>query len=257
MVDEWDLCDTNLKRISERDYKVAVLPVGATEAHNYHLPQGIDSRHAAYVARRCCSAAWQREPTIVCLPTLPYGVDCNLLGFPISIHVSQANLDGVVRDIITSLAKHGIRRTVILNGHGGNEFMPLVRQLQSDSGVYVFVCNWWQVGQDKYGEIFDEADDHGGEMETSVALAICQESVEMKQAGSGQTRPFALEALRRGWVRTSRDFSRATFDCAVGDPSKATANKGALYLDLVCERVTEFLVDLARADDDELFPHAH
>jgi creatinine amidohydrolase len=256
MIDEWDLTATNLYRLSQRQYEVAVLPIGAIEAHNRHLPEGQDLRHATYVARRCCEAAWRQNPSIICLPPIPYGVDCNLQAFPLSIHVSQAALDAVVRDIILSLHKHGLRKIVLLNGHGGNDFLPLIRQIQSESPVHVFLCDWWRVGQDRYSEIFAAPDDHAGEFETSVALALYPELVEPNVAGDGAARPFRFAALQQGWVRTSRDFSRLNDHCGVGDPSQATAEKGGRYLDLVCERITAFLVELAQTTVDQYFPHA-
>lgn len=256
MIEEWDLTATNLGRLRDRKYEVAVLPTGAIEAHNLHLPEGQDLRHSTYVARTACQAAWEKCHSIICLPAIPYGVDCNQLAFPLAIHVQQATLDAMVRDIIVSLRSHGIRKIVLVNGHGGNEFMPLIRQVQCDLDVHVFLCNWWLVGQDVYKTTFQAADDHGGEMETSVAMALWPELVEMSAAGSGAARDFRFEALRKGWVRTSRDFSRVNDHCAVGDPSAATAEKGRKYLAVVCERVAQFLVELALSPIDKAFPQA-
>jgi creatinine amidohydrolase len=254
MISEWDLTKTNLHRLSQNKPEVAVLPLCAIEPHNRHLPEGQDFLHTSYVAQRCCQSAWEKCRSVVCLPAIPYGVDCNLMDFPLAIHVSQASLDSMIRDIVVSLRKHGIRKIVLLNGHGGNEFRPLIRQIQSDMDVYLFLCNWWQVGLDRYGEIFDKPDDHAGQFETSVALALYPELVEMPQAGDGAARPFRFEALRKGWVLTSRHFVRLNDHCACGDPSGATAEKGRRYLDLVCERITAFLVELAQSTIDERFP---
>ena len=85
MIHEWELVSTNLRRLSERRYEVAVLPTAATEAHNRHLPEGQDVLHTTAVARRCCEAAWRETQRVICLPTIPYGVDCNLLAFPLTI----------------------------------------------------------------------------------------------------------------------------------------------------------------------------
>jgi len=255
MIDEWDLTATNLNRIAKRKYEVAVLPVGAIEPHNRHLPEGQLLRHTEHVARQCCRTAWEKCRSVICLPAIPYGVDCNLLDFPLAIHVSQATLDATVTDIIRSLRKHGICKVVIINGHGGNDFMPLVRQIQCDLDVHVFLCDWWTVGADRYAEIFDSPDDHAGQMETSVALAIYPELVEMSAAGDGKTRPFRFEALRKGWVRTSRNFSRLNDHCAAGSPAGASAAKGRKYLKIVCERIARFLVELAAARTDKHFPH--
>ena len=256
MIYEWDLTTTNLDRISRRTYEVAVLPVGATEPHNRHLPEGEDVFHSTYVARRGCELAWPQCESVLCLPTIPYGVDCNLMAFPLAIHVAQATLDAMVRDIVTSLKHHGIRKTVIVNGHGGNDFMPLIRQVQSDLPVHVFLCDWWKVALDQYHEIFEASDDHAGEFETSVALALHPEFVELDVARDGAPRPFRFDALRQGWVRTSRDFSRLNDHCGVGDPSRASAEKGQRYLDLVCERLSTFLVELAQTPIDDAFPQS-
>jgi len=254
-IHEWDLVTANLGRLAGRRYELAVLPIGAVEAHNRHLPQGQDLLHTTWVARQCCRRAWPQCRSVICLPPIPFGVDCNQLAFPMAIHVSQATLDAVVRDVIGSLRRHGIRKIVLLNGHGGNAFKPLIRQVQCDMDVHVFLCDWWTVGRDRYDEIFDRPDDHAGQMETSVALALYPELVEMARAGDGRTRPFRFEALEKGWVATSRDFARLNDHCASGDPTGASAERGRRYLELVCERVSAFLVDLAQAPIDETFPH--
>jgi creatinine amidohydrolase len=256
MINDWDLSTTNLGRLQQRRYDVAVLPVGATEPHNRHLPEGQDVLSTLYVARRCCETAWRTTPAVVCLPIIPFGVDCNLAAFPLAVHVSQAALDALVRDVLVSLHKHGLRKFVIVNGHGGNDFLPLIRQIQSELPLHVFLCNWWTVGHDQYSQIFAAPDDHAGEQETSVALALYPELVELQRAGDGHVRPFRFEALNRGWVRTSRDFARLNDHCAIGDPSQATAEKGRKYLDLVCERITQFLAELAQTPLDEHFPHS-
>ena len=99
MIDEWDLASTNLHRITQRQYEVAVLPTSAIETHNRHLPLGQDWRHATHVARTACALAWPKCESVVCLPAIPYGVDCNLMAYPLTIHVSQSTLDAMVRDL--------------------------------------------------------------------------------------------------------------------------------------------------------------
>jgi creatinine amidohydrolase len=256
MIDEWDLTATNLHRIKQRKYEVAVLPTGAIEAHNRHLPEGQDWRHTTHVARMACQLAWPQCESVICLPAIPYGVECNLLEYPLTIHVAQATVDAMVRDIVGSLRRHGIRKIVILNGHGGNDFRPLIRQIQPDLDVFAFLCNWWLVGQDRYKDIFTLPDDHAGEMETSLAMALYPELVEPNVAGDGHMPAYRFEALRRGWVQTSRDFARLNDHCAVGNPTHATTDKGRQYFDLCCRRIASFLVDLAKSPIDERFPYA-
>jgi len=252
---DWDLATVNLHRLRELNYEVAVLPTGATEPHNLHLPCGQDTLAAVAVARRCVAAAWEKTRAVVLLPELPFGVDCNLMDYPMAIHVSQATLDAMVREIVASLRHHGIRKVVLFNGHGGNGFGPLIRQLQCDLDVHLFACNWWEVGNDQYNRIFTHRDDHAGEMETSVSLALTPELVDLDHAGDGLVKPFRFEALQKGWIKTSRRFSRVNTHCGVGDPRQATAEKGHTYIDLTCKRITDFLIELAHTKVDESFPH--
>ncbi|MBN2416193.1 creatininase family protein [bacterium] len=252
----WMLSETNLAELRKRMPEVAVIPAGATEPHNYHLPQGQDHLHTAYVAEECCRIAWEKTGAVICLPVIPYGVDRNLQDFPLAMHVSQSVLDALIADLVGSLVHYRIHKILIVNGHGGNDFTPLVRRLQADGGAHLFLCDWWTVGGDVYGEIFSMADDHAGEMETSVAMAIHPELVnDPAAAGNGRVRPFRFEALQRGWVYTSRRFSRLNDHCAAGDPAAASADKGRRYLDVIIERISAFLIDLANAKIDDCFPH--
>lgn len=253
-IPEWDLKRANLSGLRQHHYEVAVLPVGAVEAHNRHLPEGMDIMHSEYVAQTSCRKAWQECQSVICLPTVPFGVDSNLMAFPLTVHVSQRALDEYLTEIIHSLRKHGIRKVVIVNGHGGNEFKPLVRQIQYDTDVYVFVCDWWKVGSDVMDDLFGKADDHAGAMETSVAMEICPELVNAQNAGHGQVPPFRFEALQKGWITTSRDFSKLNDHCAVSGTASPDPEKGKRYLGLVCDRVSRFLVELAQSQIDDSFP---
>lgn len=256
MIHEWDLTQTNLRRLREGQFPTtAIIATSAIEPHNLHLPYGVDFFHANHLARAATEAAWNAGAPVVLLPPIPYGVDCNLMDFPLAMHVSQANLDAMLRDLIGSLKASGIVRTVIVNGHGGNEFTPFVRQVQADLGVHVFVCHWWRVGMDKYRDIFELPDDHAGEWETSVTMALFPELVEMAHAKDGAARPFAFEALEKGWVKTSRRFVNLNDHCACGDPSRSTPEKGCRWLELCTGRLTEFLVEVSTAEVGPHFPH--
>ncbi len=256
MISDWELARTNLARLQSRHIEVAVLPIGATEPHNRHLPYGQDFLHTTEVGRRCVRDAWLATQKVILLPSIPYGVDCNLMDFPFAMHIRQSTLEALVDDLVRSLRHFGIRKIVILNGHGGNEFKGLIRQLQCDYDVHLFLINWWQVGSDQYDHIFDRPDDHAGELETSVAMYLYPQLVESEKAGSGASKKFRFEALNQGWVKTSRNFGKLNDHCAVGSPIMASAEKGETYLNLVCTRITRFLVELANSPIDETFPYA-
>ena len=97
-------------------------------------------------------------------------------------------------------------------------------------------------------------DDHAGQMETSIAMALYPELVELDSAGDGRAKDFRFEALRRGWVTTSRDFTKLNDHCASADPAESCAEKGERYIELVCGRISDFLVELAEGKIDDTFP---
>ena len=117
MINEWNLAQTNQARLKKKMPNVAVLGASAIEAHNYHLPEGQDFLHTEAIVKRVAQMAWVKTNSVICLPTIPYGVDCNLMEFPLTIHVKQATLDLMLTEIVASLAHHGIRKILLINGH--------------------------------------------------------------------------------------------------------------------------------------------
>jgi creatinine amidohydrolase len=246
--------ELNLSEVRQRSYEVAVLPLGATEPHNLHLPYGNDFLTTRLVGERICAAAHQRGARVLLLPTIPFGVDTNLLEFPLTIHVGLQALFALISDVIRSLEHHGIRKLVLLNGHGGNEFKPLVREWYGKTAAFVCVVDWWKAGLDCSADIFSKVDDHAGEMETSVALALYPELVRLEQMADGATRVSQFEAVRRGWVQITRPWHLLTASSGSGDPRAATREKGERYLELVTQRLSQFLTELSAAPLDGVFP---
>lgn len=257
MISEWLLKETNQRRLKETMPEVAIIPTSAIEPHNLHLPIGQDFMHTGIVVERSAKKAWGNTKKVIALPGIPYGVDCNLLDFPIAIHVSQNSLNNMLRDIITSLRHYGIRKIVLVNGHGGNDFTPFVRQIQHDLDVFVFQMDWWKVGDDKYFDVFEKAEDHAGEMETSIGLALYPHLVELEHAKDGKSKSYRFKALQEGWIRTSRDFGKLNDHCATADPYAGTAEKGEKFLNIVVDRIAVFLTELANEPIDDSFPYSN
>ena len=123
----WKLAETNYAWVKEHSYEVAVLPLGATEPHNLHLPYGTDTLEADIVGERICEAAHERGAKVVLLPTIPYGTETNQMAFPLAMNINPSTLGRVVGDLVDSLVHHGIRKIVLLNSHGGNDLKPVLR----------------------------------------------------------------------------------------------------------------------------------
>ena len=168
----WRLEELNYGQVKANSaFAVAVLPLGATEPHNLHLPYGTDTFQVETIAAKACAFAHQAGARVLMLPAVPYGTETNQMNFPLAMNLNPSTLGRVITDIVDSLAAHGIRRCVILNGHGGNDLKWVLRELHRQTPVHIFLCNWYKVASDVYETIFDEKDDHAGEMETSMGLA--------------------------------------------------------------------------------------
>ena len=251
----WRLEEVTYKHVRDTEFEVAVLPIGATEPHGLHLPYGCDAFHCTRIADRCCASAHEMGGKVALLPTIPYGVNSNTLGYPMAVHVPQSTLNVIVTDIAKSMAHHGVHKFVIFNGHGGNDFRGLVRDLFGEVDAFTCVVEWWKLSHDKLGEIFEETGDHADEMETSVALALFGDLVHMEDCGTGRVNPTRIDGLNKGYAWSTRAWHLLTPDTSVGDPRRATREKGEKLLEVVVERVGQFLKDLSDAEYDETFPY--
>jgi creatinine amidohydrolase len=238
-------------------WQVAVLPFGATEPHNYHMPYGTDTLQVEELGHRACQRAWEAGSRVVLLPALPFGVNTNHLAIPgaLACSVTPTTLLAVISDLVESLERQGIRKLVLLNGHGGNELKPLCRQLHHRTSVFLCVCDWFRMAGDCYPGLFERPGEHADEVETSLGLAFFPQLMHLDQAGSGAARPSRLEAINRGWVSITRPWHLVTSDTGMGDPSAASADKGRRLMDILTERLASFLVELAAAEMDATFPY--
>jgi creatinine amidohydrolase len=260
VVRTWKLSETNYGEVKQRRYEVAVLPLGATEPHNLHLPYSMDTIEGDLIGERICEAASARGAKVVLLPTVPYGTQTNQMEFPLVININPSTLTAVITDLVDSLARHGILKILLLNSHGGNDLKPVLRELYGKTPAKLFLCNWYAIFDDVYDEIFAHRDDHAGEMETSLALAYVPELVGRKPDGSlaadpGQTARCRFEAVNRGWVSITRPWHLLTTNAGAADPRAATAEKGRRLMQVLVDRLSQFLVELSDSELDERFPY--
>lgn len=258
---EWVLTEVNYGYVKDHPYDVAVLPMGATEPHNLHLPYGTDVFEAEAIAERACAVAFQRGAPVIMLPTIPYGTQTNQMDFPLAMNLNPSTLSAVIRDLVDSLAEHGIYKLLILNSHGGNDFKPVLRELYGQTPVHLFLCDWYRgASADVQGEIFEDPGDHAGEMETAFALAYFPDLVAKDPqtgeitADDGAVRSTRFEAVNQGWVSITRPWHLLTKNTGVGNPHPATAEQGRQLMDVLVDRLSTFLVELANAPLDERFP---
>lgn len=257
----WLLSEINYGYVKEHPYQVAVLPMGATEPHNLHLPYGTDAYEADGIGSRACELAWQHGAKVVMLPTMPYGTETNMMEFPLAMNVNPSTLTRMISDIVDSLAKHKVLKLVILNSHGGNDFKPVLRELTDKTPVKLFLCEWYRgMSADFSKQIFASPDDHAGEAETSLIqflkphLVATDPTTGKLTADAGSVAKTRFEAINQGWVSITRPWHLLTTNSGSGNPHAASAEKGQQFLEAVAERFASFLVELSASPLDEKFP---
>ena len=249
------LQNTQWKNVKDKNWEVAVLPWGATEPHNYHLPYGTDTIETDYIAAESARIAWEQGAKIMVLPTIPFGVNSGQIDLPFCINLNPTSQFAIVTDIVESLVIQGIKKLFILNGHGGNEFRHMIRELKvKQSKIFISTLDWYKTLDNS--EYFDEPGDHAGEMETSIILHIKPDlCLPIQVAGDGKAGNFNLTGIKEGWVWAPREWKKISKDTGVGNPSKATAEKGKRFLNDLTEKIASFLVELDKSDPGDLYDH--
>lgn len=241
------LHETSFPQLAKHAPNVAVLPWGATEAHGQHLPHGTDVIEAVAVAQRAAEVAAARGAKPIVLPAIPFGNDEQQLDQIATISFRTETAIAILRDVVRSLTKQKIDRLLILNGHGGNEFKPLVRDVAAEFNALIAVINFWQIEKFQPDARNASAGDHADEMETSLLLHLCPQWVDMNVAGKGSRVPFAIDALNKPGVWTPRPWTASHPDLGSGDPTHATAEKGRVYFDKITTAVADVIAGLSSA----------
>jgi len=246
------LAETSWKTIRETSYEVAILPWGATEAHNYHLPYATDIIESDRIAAEATRLAWEQRAHVIVLPTVPFGVNTGQLDIKLTINMNPSTQLAVLNDIAASLARQRIPKLLVLNGHGGNDFRQMIRELSPRHDLLICALDWFRCLN--AAEFFSDTGDHAGEMETSLMQYLTPELVlPLTEAGDGAAKKFNVRALREGWAWTQRDWLRVTRDTGVGNPYAATPEKGRRYFEAVTQKIAGFLVELAKVDRGDLY----
>lgn len=234
---------------------VAVLPVAATEQHGPHLPLCVDTT----IVDGLVAATLARLPAdsrALFLPTLAIGKSNEHGRFPGTLSLSAHTLIDAWMEIGAGVCAAGVRKLVIFNAHGGQSaLMDVVNHdLRERHGLMVFAVNWYRLGLPAGIVDPDELrfGIHGGEIETSMMLALAPQLVDMQRAADFDSRlrqlataqPILGDGLsaRLGWQAQDLNPSGA-----VGNAAAATAEKGCVIIDFVAARFAQLLGEVAQA----------
>ncbi|MEO8910696.1 MAG: creatininase family protein [Gemmatimonadaceae bacterium] len=246
------LSETNWKSAKDVAFEVAVLPWGATEPHNYHMPYATDTLATGAIVECAAEIAWSKGAKVVALPAVPFGVNTGQLDLRGTLNMNPSTQLALLTDLASALAGQGVRKLLIVNGHGGNDFRQMIRELQPRLDIFICSINWWTCVSG--AEYFDEPGDHAGEMETSVMMALKPDLLlPLSEAGAGKAKRFRIAGLRDGWAWAPRQWTKVSTDTGTGNPKASTREKGERFFRAVTERIGGFLVDLAKADRDNLY----
>ncbi|MDG1292117.1 MAG: creatininase family protein [Flavobacteriaceae bacterium] len=247
------LSQCSWKELKTQRFELAVLPWGATEAHNYHLPYGTDVYEANAIAEVSGKKAWEQGAKVIILPTIPFGVNTGQTDIYLDMNMSPSTQMAVLRDVLTVLNRQGLHKFLILNSHGGNDFKTILRELGLEfPKMFLSTCNWFQaLDKSKY---FEEEGDHADEMETSIMMHINPEFVlPLTEAGLGKEKKSVIKGFREKWAWKERKWSVITEDTGTGNPKKSTSEKGRNFFEDVTDKISELIQDICKSNPDELY----
>jgi len=235
--------------------KVVLIPVGSTEQHGPHLPLGTDFLIAQALAR-----AASGETGAVCAPVVPVGISSHHQQFWGTLSVSPEAFRTYMRELALSIAAHGIRRIIFVNGHGGNSaaLLEVCRRLRPE-GIFAALWQWWLDPeiQKLQEELFESRGTHAGAIETSLIWHIDETLIrkdKLEEAARGASEAYG--AIKHGaqLPLDTLDFSRSG---ATLDPREANPEKGEKLFNAAKGKLIELIRWLESASDEELELRAH
>jgi creatinine amidohydrolase len=248
---KWKDVQEELKQTS-----VALVPIGSTEQHGYHMPMGSDTYCAFEIARRTA----EKEKALV-VPAIPYGISHCHMSFPGTVSLHTHTLFCLLNDICESLFQHGVDKFIMVNGHGHNNptLQTFIDEFKSTKQAYFFIVQWWIAGFKLTPDLWsadpgDLPDGHAADVEASGMLAINSDLVDLNK-----TEKVTLGTLGKSNIKfnkstsaqligypvdlaTVSDFKDLTESGVIGSSLDASKTKGEIVLD----KVSDFLAELTR-----------
>jgi len=251
----WDGLRSPQFKTVDASRAVAVLPLGATEQHGPHLPLSVDTVLVEGVVNAALPHLSAQDPVWV-LPTQALGLSTEHQAFEGTLTLSPETVIALWCEIGASVARAGFKKMLMFNAHGGNVgLMDVVaRELRAQHGLLVYSSSWYNLPLDEGALAQFSAHEHrfgihGGEIETSMMLALAPDLVDMSQAqnftSSSQERAQRYPVLgngksaKLGWH--IQDYNPSG---AVGNAGAATAAKGQALVKSAGEQLAVLLREL-------------
>lgn len=227
---------------------LVMVPVGSTEQHGPANPLGTDFLLAEAIALETA-----KRTGVLCLPSVPFGVSSHHKQFWGTIFISSSTFKAYVREACLSLCYYGVRKIVIVNGHGGNlaVLKELARELR-EGGIFLSVFQWWPAAAKLLPELFAlEERGHAGAEETSVNLFLHAALVNMDRAVDADPAKHELQVEGLTLPLSTLD---ETVSGVYGRQTSASADKGRKVFEAVVEELAKHVRLLKKAKIEDLAP---
>ena len=238
-----------------RAVDVALLPVGAIEQHGPHLPLDTDSYDAEHLAREVAARCQNPKPLV--LPLVAYGVSYHHEDFAGTVSIGPETLSRLVYEIGMNLARQGVTKFIVLNGHGGNAPALHFAAQMINRDAHIFTCvDTGETSDAEVGAMAETPNDvHAGEIETSTTLATRPDLVRLDKARklvpkfSSDFLDFTSKRSVTWYARTARLSSSGV----LGDPTKASRDKGEKMWEVMVRNLVELVEHLKGMSLDEIY----
>jgi len=234
-----------LRDLATRD-AIVVLPVASLEQHGPHLPVEVDSMLGEAVAARTAAKVQAKGVPIVVLPVLWTGLSEHHMSFGGTVTLDYPAFAAVVEGVIRSVLRHGFKRIVLLNAHGGNEnaLRTITDDLTPRLGVPIVQFTYWYAAAIPIAKILETQGglSHACEAETSMMMALRPELVATDRIAlaKANTTPDVSDVVGGGVYRW-RSLASRTGSGALGHPEAASAEKGERLLEAISTALAEKL----------------
>jgi creatinine amidohydrolase len=243
----WNLKAPELRALAKKE-AVVIVPVASTEQHGPHLPTQVDCLLVGEIANRAAAQASKKIPTLV-TPVVWTGLAEHHMSLGATISLDFDAFFTVLRGVCRSLTRHGFRKILLLNGHGGNiaALTVIVNELAPALDAPIATTTYWLLAQPAFSKILEKQANvrHACEAETSMVLALKPELVDMSQVANavGPTSPELVNVIGTSAAHRWQSFRSRTSHGAIGDPRAASAEKGEQLLEAAAEAVAALITN--------------
>ena len=230
---------------------IVLLPIGSMEQHGLHLPLDTDSFIAVELSKRIAAAAEKRGIHVIRGAPIIFGISGEHMKFAGTISLTPEIFMGMVKNICESFIKHECKKIVLVNGHVGNSsaLSILLNELKHEHAGCTFVLlQWWEIASDVIKKNIEVNVFHACEIETSLSLSLGQEVRKEKiEVEMPPTKSKFIEYTlypEKPQISTGISFKEISKTGTIGDPTKASKEKGDKIVNLIIDRSVELLKEI-------------